>query len=98
MKENEPGNDAKDAITGQTIIDGWPAYTSKEIPKVDPKEDELSFYVLIDVNGHRKQEDFEIGYYNFSSKGWNLKGGNPKEIDLDHMRWMYMPMVELTEK
>jgi hypothetical protein len=77
--------------TDSLIFTNW--YISKDEPEMDLKEETLSYYVLIDINGYRKQDDFAIGYYNFSLKDWCLKGlDDNRRIDKDHMKWTYLPI------
>lgn len=68
------------------------ARTSKELPYGGPEEGSVANYVLIDINGLRKPEDFEIGFYNATTKEWMLKVKGNREIDLENMRWMYLPV------
>jgi hypothetical protein len=68
------------------LFTNW--HTSKEIPEVDTKEEDLTEYVLIDPDGYRT--DFTIGYYNTGSKEWVSREG--KSIDVDHMKWTELPL------
>lgn len=64
-------------------------YTSSDIPRKDGKEEDLSDYVLIDTSGERNPDDYEIGYFNFSSNEWCLKHLTDK-VDKEAMRWTYL--------
>lgn len=66
-------------------------YSSKDMPPIDTNEEDLTDYVLIDRNGFRDQDDFEIGYYNTSLETWCLKHSD-KKIDFDHMKWTHLPI------
>jgi hypothetical protein len=66
------------------------AYTSKQLPPRDENEDDLSDYVLIDMDG--KRENFFVGYYNFSIGSWYTRHG--EVIDLDHMRWTFLNLAK----
>lgn len=76
-------------------------YTSDEHPPVDWESDDdgsMSDYVLIDLDGHMK--DFEVGYYNFDRKEWNLRNGDRgrKDIDVKHMRWAMLSLAKYGKK
>jgi len=69
-----------------------------EIPELNPKEEETSFDVLIDIDGWRK--DFYIGCYHTDFKEWRLKKEDTDdyEIDLDNARWTYLPHTARDKK
>lgn len=70
------------------LFTNW--HTAKEIP--DYKEEgAVANYVLIDLYGYRKAEDFEIGFYNITQERWCLKYSN-RYPDLEHMKWTELPL------
>lgn len=85
----EYNQDLRDAEK-PNVIEGLPAHTSREFPYNSIGEGPVAKYVLIDINGWRKPEDFEIGFYNTTSREWSLKYSK-REIDLENMKWMYLP-------
>lgn len=75
---------------------GW--HTSKETPTLvfdsEGLPEDMSVDVLIDVDGNRKT--FRVGYYDidFETKEgtWTLYGDERIDIELDHMKWTYLPL------
>lgn len=56
------------------------------------KKSEYSIDVLIDLNGYRK--DWAIGWYDFSDKEWRFHQDDVSLLELDQMRWMYLPTMQ----
>lgn len=80
--------------SGSAMLHFTNFHTSKDIPTADEKEEGLSVYVLIDRDGFRNPVDFEIGYYDISSGMWCLKHSDDT-LDLDHMKWTYLPIEKI---
>jgi len=66
-------------------------YSVNDIPERSGKGADYSDYVMIDRNGFRDMDDFEIGYYDFSAKEWTLKHTKQK-VDSVHMKWTKLPI------
>ncbi len=92
LRRNGLDNQHPRSAEEANILGGVSAHTSKEIPYNATEEGSIANYVLIDINGYRNREDFEVGFYNATQKEWCLKYSTKREIDLDHMKWMYLPV------
>ncbi len=65
---------------------GW--HRSNETPK-DLGEG-MSEYVLIDLNGHRKE--FQTGWYDHDDKEWRFHVDDISMLELENLKWCYLPL------
>lgn len=88
-EHNEIIRKHEESNKGALLFTNW--HSVNDIPGLGMPGAFYSDYVLIDRNGFRDPDDFEIGYYDLSKKEWKLKNTD-KKVDLVHMKWTNLPI------
>lgn len=65
-------------------------------PMTDNEGHGYSDNVLIDLDGWRK--DFAIGWYDHDNKEWMFHQEDKSLLDLNHMKWTYLPLAKYDKK
>lgn len=87
LVKREEGKEYSDGIK---VVDvGQQFFPDSQPPATPSNEESVSFDVLCDMNGNKK--NWAIGWYDFDEKSWRFYQEDTSFLEPGHMVWTYLP-------